>query len=288
MGIQWVKDNIALFGGDPANITVFGQSAGAASALAQSVSPMNDGLFQRVIMQSGGGTGLFNRHLWSLEDAQRNGARFLKYLEVESMAEARSVPATDLLEAAVTFPACDWSGQGDDVVWAPMTNWIPCVDGTFLVEQYRDALIAGHRVPCDLLVGNTTGEFMVPGPDGTPYPEGECGNLDMIDAWVSGGGSEPYRYRFDVDMPGDDAGAFHSSDLWFSFGTLPASWRPFRGWHYDLSHAMNRYWTNFAATGDPNGSGLPEWTACGPDGQRYMLFGGCHDTPGNVSCVMVK
>lgn len=42
----------------------------------------------------------------------------------------------------------------------------------------------------------------------------------MIDAWVSGGGSEPYRYRFDVDMPGDDAGAFHSSDLWFSFGTL--------------------------------------------------------------------
>lgn len=43
---------------------------------------------------------------------------------------------------------------------------------------------------------------MVPGPDGTPYPEGECGNLDMIDAWVSGGGSEPYRYRFDVDMPG--------------------------------------------------------------------------------------
>ncbi len=52
MGIQWVKDNIALFGGDPANITVFGQSAGAASALAQSVSPMNDGLFQRVIMQS--------------------------------------------------------------------------------------------------------------------------------------------------------------------------------------------------------------------------------------------
>lgn len=126
----------------------------------------------------------------------------MKYLEVESIAEARSVPATDLLEAAVTFPACDWSGQGDDVVWAPMTNWIPCVDGTFLVEQYRDALIAGHRVPCDLLVGNTTGEFMVPGPDGTPYPEGECGNLDMIDAWVSGGGSEPYRYRFDVDMPG--------------------------------------------------------------------------------------
>lgn len=137
----------------------------------------------------------------------------MKYLEVESIAEARSVPATDLLEAAVTFPACDWSGQGDDVVWAPMTNWIPYVDGTFLVEQYRDALIAGHRVPCDLLVGNTTGEFMVPGPDGTPYPEGECGNLDMIDAWVSGGGSEPYRYRFDVDMPGDDAGAFHSSEF---------------------------------------------------------------------------
>lgn len=288
MGIQWVKDNIAPFGGDPSNITVFGQSAGAASTLAQSVSPMNGGLFRRAIMQSGGGTGLFNRHLWSLEDARRNGARFLDYLEVGSLAEARSVPAADLLEAAMNLPACDWSGQCHGATWAPLTNWIPCIDGLFLVEQYRDALAAGHRVPKDLLVGSTAGEFMIPGPDGKPYPEGERGNLDMIDAWMYGGGPAPYRYRFDVAMPGDDAVAFHSSDLWFSFGTLSASWRPFQGWHYDVSRAMNRYWANFAATGDPNGSGLPEWTACGPDGRRYMLFGGRRETPVHVPCVMVE
>ena len=288
MGIRWVKDNIASFGGDPSNITVFGQSAGAASTLAQSVSPMNGGLFRRAIMQSGGGTGLFNRHLWSLEDARRNGARFLNYLGVKSLDEARSIPAADLMESAMTFPACDWSGQDRDASWAPLTNWIPCIDGVFLVEQYRDALAAGHRVPKDLLVGNTTGEFMVPDSDGKPYPEGERGNVEMIGAWESGGGAEPYRYRFDVDMPGDDAGAFHSSDLWFSFGTLPASWRPFQGWHYDLSRVMIRYWTNFAATGDPNGSGLPEWSSCGPNGQRYMLLGGCHEISDRMPCAMVK
>ncbi|MCB4883305.1 carboxylesterase family protein [Bifidobacterium pseudocatenulatum] len=58
--------------------------------------------------------------------------------------------------------------------------------------------------------------------------------------------------------------------------------------HYDLSRVMIRYWTNFAATGDPNGSGLPEWTACGSDGRRYMLFGGRRETPVHVTCVMVE
>ena len=53
--------------------------------------------------------------------------------------------------------------------------------------------------------------------------------------------------------------------------------------HYDLSRVMIRYWTNFAATGDPNGSGLPECPACGPNGQRYMLLGGCHDTSDSMS-----
>ena len=69
-GIQWVKENIAKFGGDPENITVFGQSAGAASVLAQICSPMNHGLFQKAIMQSGAGLGYFNARQDTLEHAQ--------------------------------------------------------------------------------------------------------------------------------------------------------------------------------------------------------------------------
>lgn len=59
--------------------------------------------------------------------------------------------------------------------------------------------------------------------------------------------------------------------------------KPSRWAHYDLSRVMIRYWTNFAATGDPNGSGLPECPACGSNGQRYMLLSGCHDTSDSMS-----
>ena len=114
--------------------------------------------------------------------------------------------------------------------------------------------------------------------DGTQLPAGEVGNLKLIAEWIRSGRKAPYYYRFDVTMPGDDAGAFHSSDLWFSFGTLAACWRPFVGWHYDLSRRMVAYWTNFAATGDPNGpdadgTPLPEWTRYAPFGDDAMRLG---------------
>ncbi len=272
MGIRWVRDNIAAFGGNPDNITVFGQSAGAASTLAQSCSPMNKGLFQRAIMQSGGGIGLFNRNIWSLGDSQRNATRFFSELGVGSLRAARSIPANELLQAAIELPACEWSGQHVD--WPPLANWLPCVDGRFITGQYRQTLTSGRCVPQDLLVGNTTGEFLQADSNGVIYPAGEHGNLEMIDAWLAGGGKPAYRYRFDVAMPGDDAGAFHSSDLWFTFATLQSCWRPFEGWHFDLARHMSRCWTRFAATGDPNGADCPRWVPCmlsGEDG--YMNFG---------------
>ena len=73
-----------------------------------------------------------------------------------------------------------------------------------------------------------------------------------------------YYYVFGPEMPGDNAGAFHSSDLWFEFETLMKCWRPFTAKHYDLARKMCNYWTNFAKTGDPNGNDadgtpMPEW-----------------------------
>ena len=74
-----------------------------------------------------------------------------------------------------------------------------------------------------------------------------------------------FGYRFGPEIPGDDAGAFHSSDLWFEFETLAKCWRPFKGKHYDLARQMCNYWTNFAKSGDPNGldadgTPMPKWT----------------------------
>ena len=68
-----------------------------------------------------------------------------------------------------------------------------------------------------------------------------------------------YVYEFVRDLPGDDAGAFHSSELWYTFGTLGRAWRPFTPADQALSDRMLDYWTNFMKTGDPNGAALPEW-----------------------------
>lgn len=275
-GIRWVVKNIAAFGGDPENITIFGQSAGAGSVLAQICSPLNRGLFQRAIMQSGAGLGMFNRHQQSLEDGHRTAERLFEALGVSSLDEARQVPAAELLAAAEALPVPPESGREGD--WSMMVNWVPCVDGRFITDQYARTIARGEQNEVEILLGNTTGEFMETDADGTLLPAGEVGNLKLIAEWIRSGRKAPYYYRFDVTMPGDDAGAFHSSELWFSFGTLATCWRPFVGWHYDLSRRMVAYWTNFAATGDPNGpdadgTPLPEWTRYAPFGGDAMRLG---------------
>ncbi|OPJ60568.1 carboxylesterase family protein [Clostridium oryzae] len=70
-----------------------------------------------------------------------------------------------------------------------------------------------------------------------------------------------YIYYFDRIMPGDNAGAFHSSELWYVFGTINRCWRPLNGRDFELSKIMSSYWTNFAKNGNPNGTSVPVWPA---------------------------
>lgn len=141
--------------------------------------------------------------------------------------EARQVPAAELLAAAEALPVPPESGREGD--WSMMVNWVPCVDGRFITDQYARTIARGEQNEVEILLGNTTGEFMETDADGTLLPAGEVGNLKLIAEWIRSGRKAPYYYRFDVAMPGDDAGAFHSSELWFSFGTLATCWRPFVG-----------------------------------------------------------
>lgn len=256
-GISWVKRNIDRFGGNPENITVFGQSAGAASVLAQICAPSNRGLFSHAIMQSGCGLGYFNKHLLNWNEAAENGVRLWDELGVDSLEQARSIPAERILEAAERLPGPHSGSDADG--WAMPLNWSPCVDGVFLPKAERRLIAERQSNDVDVLLGDNDDEFLEVRDSQASDNVGREGNLVFIDAWVRARYRNPYYYQFGVKMPGDDSGAFHSADLWFVFGTQQMSWRPWQGCHMELSRTMMRYWVNFARHGNPNGEGLPVW-----------------------------
>ena len=297
-GIRWVKRNIAAFGGDPGNITVFGQSAGGRSTWMQVVSPSNQGLFQKAIVQSGAlDSGIATYP--DLSQAEKEGVDFLKDLGVKTIAEARKIPAEDLLKKAL---AC-----------RPF-RWGPIIDGSFLPISPVQAFARHQENDVALMAGNTVDEVRafrsaataedfreqmsarygedwpafdraanVHDPDSLRryYDSPGFNTFEIGNHYAAAkrmeSGKPTYLYRFGPEIPGDGAGSFHSSDLWFVFETLAKCWRPFRGVHYDLARRMCNYWTNFAKTGDPNGPDgdgrpMPQWQPAGKDEWNVMLL----------------
>ena len=263
MALHWVHENIAAFGGDPEKITVAGQSAGAGSVQAQLLSPLNAGIIKGAVCQSGVSFAFGDEArpfggVMPLKDAEAHGERFFREIGVKTLAEARSMDASELMRRLFAVsPGWEWSfGQ--------------CVDGWFVLENPWEAYY-NDRVPnVPMLVGYCEGEtkgFM------TFMPESTRGFCELR----GGRGQKVYQYVFDHDIPGDDAGSFHGSDLWFMFDSLGNSWRPFEGRHYDLARKVASYWLNFVKTGDPNGTDyngvpLPIWRPYTPEESALIRF----------------
>ncbi len=300
-GIDWVRRNITNFGGDPDNITVFGQSAGGGSVLAHLNSPMARGAFQKAIIQSGGGIDVNGpvfklMPFLDLEGLGRQAQEFFDYLGAADLAAAKAIDAKTLLNKHLEF------GR----------YWNATIDGKYVVEDSSMSILAGHQHKIPLMNGSTVDESLYGPPDedieawaktSIPGIAEEFCRLARQKASVQGislkqaaminffelsaslvrdvvaeqDGQKIFGYRFGPEIPGDDAGAFHSSDLWFEFETLAKCWRPFKGEHYDLARQMCNYWTNFARNGDPNGpdadgTPMPKWEPYTSASPRIMEF----------------
>ena len=244
--IKWVKDNIASFGGDPENITIMGQSAGAMSVQQHCLSPLTDGLFQRAVMSSGGGVS----KALSAAPAERGYAFWQKAMEnagCKDLAQFRELPADKLFEV--------WQQTKKEMKGG---GCFPCVDGRFVVGNGSDLVAAGKQKNIHYMVGSTSHDMMPP----ILY--------NMAKSWCQKQEKPSYVWFFDRMLPGDDCGAWHSSDLWYWFGTLRNGWRPWEQKDYDLSDLMTDYLINFAKNGNPNCAGRPEWVAAG---DRAMCMG---------------
>ncbi len=300
-GIQWVKRNIADFGGDPQNITILGQSSGGVSVFSQMCSETTDGLFQKAVIQSSAGGSLISEyphtmfgHNRNLADAEKAGVEFFEKLGVKTLAEARALPAEFVRDKAVENRTLFNSVVDDKFLTMEIEGYlmkdklhsVPLILGwtgdEFVMspeENSLDALTAFSNK----LMGDKADEFTeVVKKVGGDLKKAAAININETAARAVADvfnkqGRTIYIYNFDPEIPGDNAGSFHSSDLWFTFETLMKCWRPFDGHHYDLARKMCNYWTNFAKTGNPNGKdadGTPmvEWNAYSPENRREIQF----------------
>ena len=291
--LKWVKENASKFGGDPANVTIFGQSAGGHNTGLLLVTPLSAGLFARAIEESGTVAGS-GRVTPTLADAEKGGLAFAAKMGAPAkgaLAFMRKLSAEDVLKAS---PEYGGGGIG------------PNADGYVVPQVAAKIFAAGQEKKVPLLIGSNArersleggaealkkavGEFygsMAPRameiyakPSAyPPYGDGgaqfvtdtmnRCPSI-AIEDFHSAAGNVVWAYEFSHPFPTAKRGASHSGELRYVFGNHPPG--DVAESERKISNDMQVYWTNYAKTGDPNGGGMPAWPKYDSKARRYMEF----------------
>ena len=294
--LQWVRDNIAKFGGDPKNVTIFGQSAGAQDAGLLMTSPLAKGLFHKAILQSGSVI-IGGRATPLLAEVERSGELLAAKLSAPAsvaIAFLRKLPMADLLKAS---PPYGGGGRGGPE---------PDVDGYVLPKSPAEVFKTGQEAPVPLMIGNTGREFPFPDDDaelrkaitkfygplgpralasyrfsaskkaGAYAPYGSAGAQfrtdtvfrceSVLTAAQHSAAAPTFQYEFTIGS--DETGTPHSGELPYVFGNRGA--KAESDPDPRLTSQVQQYWTNFAKSGNPNGVSLPLWPRYDSIQRRYV------------------
>lgn len=303
-GLKWVKKNIGVFGGDPDKVTLFGESAGGIAVSMLCASPLAKGLFHGAISQSGGS---FGPPRWTtypgenqklLTDAEQSGLEFMKKAGANSLAELRNVPVEKLPQ-----------GFGLPGAWPIIDGYVIPADQYTLYEKGKynhTPVLIGYnsdeglsfmppKTPKDYLdnVNKRYGKYATdlirayPVGDSTVPKTARDLARDAAFGWHTWAWadlqsktskSKIFYYYFDqhpdypVHSPQYGHGSPHGQDVAFVFGHLNPQSKLATPTDNAISEAMINYWTNFAKTGNPNGTNVPRWDEFTKDNHRVMHF----------------
>jgi len=293
-GLKWVQANIASFGGDPSNVTIFGESAGGSAVSFLMTSPLSRGLFARSVIQSGGGHPAvpaprrLSQDLPEVPSSETLGVNFARQngingTDAAALAALRSLPAEKLV-----------NGMQIGAPPQPDTYGGPTIDGRIVVEEQAAAYAANRAAPVPVMIGANSGDIgSIPGstkdelfanfgskaaaaraaydPDGTKPLEqirAEAGMASVmieparaVARQITANGQPVHEYRFSYTAtprrPTSPYGAPHATEIPFIMDTVSARYGS-EATEQDqaVARIMHAYWLNFAMTGDPNGPGL--------------------------------